>query len=84
MLGWNDCVTAIYDGKVDWIGNWLVYPSSALGDTRTDLAWLDLGYEQGLFDDRHFLLVVGRQETLLAARAYTIEQGEWVTVPTEL
>lgn len=84
MLGWNDCVTALYDGRVDWIGNWMAYPNSTLGDARADLAWLDLGYEHGLFDERHVLVVIGYHNDRPMARTYTSVQGEWITIGTEL
>lgn len=77
VLGWSDCIETIHGGKVDWVGNWLAYPDSSLGDVRQDLTWLYLGAEHGLIDDRHVLLMIGWDDGALAARAYTYDFGEW-------
>lgn len=77
VLGWSDCVETLHGGKVDWVGNWLAYPDSSLGDVRQDLTWLYLGAEHGLIDGRHVLLMIGWDDGALAARAYTYDFGDW-------
>jgi len=69
-LGWSDCLEAMYDGEIDWIGNWLARADSSFGDVCEEQAWAALGVRQGLFDTRHALVVVGWSEAALTGRAY--------------
>ena len=58
------------------MGNWLAYPDSRLGRVEDDLVWLRRGFEGGLFDGDHVLVVVGWGEGTLDLRAYSADQGE--------
>lgn len=70
VLGWSDCLCAQFDGKLDWVGNWLMYPDSQLASVESDVAWLREGLETDLFNEAHVLLCVGWEGGVMNARAY--------------
>jgi len=49
-------------------------------DERADLTWLMQGARQGLFDDRHTLVVVGLTNLALTGRAYSWDEEEPVSL----
>jgi hypothetical protein len=74
-LGWSDCL-AWQHGEhlpMDWVGTWVLRADSQLGAAEADLVWLRQGQDTGLFDVEHALLCVGREDGVLAARAYTVD-----------
>ncbi|WP_245556544.1 hypothetical protein [Deinococcus aquatilis] len=81
LIGWSDSVSAQHSEALDWCGNWIAAPNSRLPDERLDLSWLQLGVQQGLFDDIHPLVVVGIEDGLLSSRSYLWDEDAAVTLP---
>lgn len=74
LIGWSDSVDEQYSPALDWCGNWIAAPDSRLPDERADLSWLQLGAQQGLFDDAHPLVIVGLENGRLLGRAYSWDE----------
>lgn len=68
VLGWSDCLEAVYPGKLDWIGHWLMFPDRQLAALEQDVTWLRQGLETDLFNEEHVLLTVGWEQGRLSAR----------------
>lgn len=81
VLGWSDCIQAVHGNQLDWVGNWLAAPDSQLRELEEQLSWVRRGGRQGLFDDRHPLVVIGLNEGMFQSRAYTFDAGNWFYLP---
>lgn len=78
LLGWLDGLRDKADppSSVDWVGNWLSYPDSHLGDRlENDVEWINQASQTRLIDAEHCLLIVGWEDGALGTRAYTREGG---------
>ena len=80
LLGWSDSLCTQFGTTLDWYGNWIAAPDGRLPNERADLTWLAHGARQGLFDDRHALVVVGLTKLALSGRAYSCDEGESISL----
>ncbi|WP_407571608.1 hypothetical protein [Deinococcus altitudinis] len=71
VLGWVDALNYTSETKIDWVGNWVMWPNSVLGSLVDDLAWIRRGRETDLISTRHCLCAFGWDGDILGARAYT-------------
>ncbi|UQN10220.1 hypothetical protein [Deinococcus sp. QL22] len=74
-LGWSEAIQATSKGQYDWVGNWLAYSDSRHRELHEDLALLHLGLQDGLFDDRHALVIAGMESGYLYVHAYLYDDG---------
>lgn len=70
VLGWSDCLETVYEGELDWVGQWLVSPDSQEAALEQDVRWLRAGLGNDLFDEEHLLVTVGWAQGVLSARVY--------------
>lgn len=70
ILGWSEAMAAVFNSKIDWIGNWFVYNDSLLGDIDRDFEIFHSGVISGIFDDRSILLIVGFSDEGVKIRIY--------------
>ena len=71
LLGYVDALNVASDVRIDWVGTWVMSPNSMLGSLEDDLAWLRRGRETDLVSATHCLCVLGWEDGILSARAYT-------------
>ncbi|WP_216322932.1 hypothetical protein [Deinococcus aestuarii] len=69
VLGWSDCLETVSPGKLDWVGQWLMYPDRQLAPLEQDVIWLRQGLGTDLFNEDHVLLTVGWEQGRISARA---------------
>ncbi|WP_456833320.1 hypothetical protein [Deinococcus sp. UYEF24] len=86
VLGWVDSLNYTSEIKIDWVGNWVMWPNSALGSLEDDLAWIRRGRETDLINTKHCLCTFGWDGDILGARAYTAgcTLEEVTVLPTDL
>lgn len=80
VLGWSDCLGAVYEGKLDWVGNWVISPDSQVAGVEADYGWLAEGLETDLFNEEHILLTVGWDRGTLIAHTYSYDRGNQTAV----
>lgn len=70
-LGWSEAVGWIFDGKVDWVGNWIIVPNDAHSKEQIEHIFM-YGVKCGLYDDRNILLTAVWQEAefVITTRRY--------------
>lgn len=76
-FGWSESLLAVFGGRLEWVGNWVIHADSQLKSNKRDLRHFRSGFTSGLIHDRSILLIAGYSDGALQTRTYTqvFEEG---------
>lgn len=81
-LGWADALNTV-DTEADWVGHWLVYPTSNMHSELEDAMWVHTAYEAGLASDQQVFVIFGWENGQLVVKPY-VRRGEAILLEVEL